>query len=92
MRITERERQILKLLIQGKSNREIADTLNLSVSTVKEYCGRLYSKFSVRNRTGLIIRVISDSVGHDWEVTGSGRLIVNKKAPEARHKGKDASR
>jgi ATP/maltotriose-dependent transcriptional regulator MalT len=48
--ITTREQEVLRLLGDGQSNREIADSLYISESTVKTHLGNLYSKLSVNNR------------------------------------------
>jgi len=45
-----REKQVWRLLSQGKSNREIAEELQLSMATVKTYLRRLYSKLGVASR------------------------------------------
>ena len=49
--LTEREHEILTLLAQGRSDREIAQQLILTVGTVKWYNRQLYSKLGVNNRT-----------------------------------------
>ena len=49
--LTQRERQILGLLADGLTNREIADRLYLSHETVKWYNKQLYGKLGVSNRT-----------------------------------------
>ncbi|MCC6612418.1 MAG: tetratricopeptide repeat protein [Anaerolineae bacterium] len=49
--LTDREQEILRLLEQGLSDREIADALVLSVGTVKWYNREIYSKLGARNRT-----------------------------------------
>lgn len=56
--ITNREKEILDLLLQGKSNRIIAKELHLSLPTVKQHCSRLYAKFEVCNRTELAVRIL----------------------------------
>jgi predicted ATPase/DNA-binding CsgD family transcriptional regulator len=48
--LTERERQVLGLLAQGKSNRELADELVLSLHTVKWHNRQIYGKLGVTNR------------------------------------------
>ena len=45
--ITEREREVLKLVAEEHSNREIADQLFLTVGTVKWYLTNLYSKLII---------------------------------------------
>jgi DNA-binding NarL/FixJ family response regulator len=49
--LSEREREVLALLAQGASNREIAAELYLSIDTVKTHLRRLFSKLEVSNRT-----------------------------------------
>ena len=49
--ISDREYQVLELLAQGHSNREIADQLFVSPNTVKTHLGNLYSKLEVSRRT-----------------------------------------
>ncbi len=48
--LNEHERQILALLAEHQSNQEIADTLFLSLNTVKWYAHQIYSKLEVSNR------------------------------------------
>ncbi|CAH0992674.1 putative csgAB operon transcriptional regulatory protein [Sinobacterium norvegicum] len=48
--LTCRERQILALLAQGKSNNDIAEDLYLSSHTVRTHLYNLYKKISVKNR------------------------------------------
>ena len=49
--ITKRELEILELIAQGLSNREIADKLFVSENTVKTHSSRLFDKLSARRRT-----------------------------------------
>lgn len=49
--LSERELEVLYLLAQGLSNREIADRLVLAVGTVKVHTRNIYSKLDVSNRT-----------------------------------------
>jgi predicted ATPase/DNA-binding CsgD family transcriptional regulator len=48
--LTEREHEVLQLLAQGKSNRQLADELVLSLHTVKWYNRQIYGKLGVENR------------------------------------------
>jgi LuxR family maltose regulon positive regulatory protein len=49
--LTEREQEILRLLSEGFSNREIADRLVVAVSTVKSHINSLYGKLGTHRRT-----------------------------------------
>jgi DNA-binding NarL/FixJ family response regulator len=53
--ITERERQVLQLLAEGRSNKEIAARLELSPNTVKTHIARLFEKLRVTRRTEAIL-------------------------------------
>ena len=52
--LTERERDVLKLLIDGLSNNEIADRLIISPSTVKYHIGNIYTKLGVDSRVAAV--------------------------------------
>jgi DNA-binding NarL/FixJ family response regulator len=49
--LTERELQVLQLISQGKSNREIAQTLYLTEGTVKNYVSQILAQLELRDRT-----------------------------------------
>ncbi len=49
--LTEREREVLALLSQGASNREVAVELYLSIDTVKTHVRKVFTKLGVGNRT-----------------------------------------
>lgn len=52
--ITEREKEIIILILKGKSNREIEDELFISLGTVKNHLYNIYKKLKVKSRTQLI--------------------------------------
>lgn len=54
--LTPREREVLALLAQGSSNKEIARQLGLSPDTVKDHLGRLFLKLDAPDRLGLLNR------------------------------------
>ena len=51
--LTEREKDIVEIMMQGKSNKEIADTLLLSIRTVGTYLNNVYKKTGAPNRFAL---------------------------------------
>lgn len=52
--LTPREREILTLIAQGLTNREIAERLTLSLNTVKTHRLHIYQKLDLHDRAGLI--------------------------------------
>jgi NarL family two-component system response regulator LiaR len=49
--LSEREGEVLSLLAQGLTNKQIAAQLNLQTSTVKQYISKIFSKLNVQSRT-----------------------------------------
>ena len=58
-RLTDREREILQLVAEGRTNREIADRLFISVKTVLRHRTNIMEKLGFHNRTELIKYAIS---------------------------------
>ena len=52
--LTDRERDVLRLLIDGLSNNEIAERLIISPSTVKYHIGNIYNKLGVDSRVAAV--------------------------------------
>lgn len=59
-KLTPREREMVELIYSGKSNREIADMLFLSESTVKTHIYNIFRKMNVKNRIGVICVINGD--------------------------------
>ena len=55
-RLTPREGDVLPLLAQGYSNKEIARSLGVSPDTIKDHLARLYAKLDARDRTDAVGR------------------------------------
>lgn len=53
--LSDRERDVFRLLAEGRSNREIADELFVSAETVKSHVGSVLMKLEVRDRTQAVI-------------------------------------
>ncbi|CAI6046858.1 response regulator [Cohnella sp. JJ-181] len=53
--LTEREREVLLLIAEGKSNKEIGDELHISIKTVKTHVSNLLMKCELEDRTQLAI-------------------------------------
>ncbi len=54
--LTPREHEIINLIIEGLSNKEIAQRLTVTLSTVKWYVNQIYNKMGVRSRVQAIVR------------------------------------
>jgi DNA-binding NarL/FixJ family response regulator len=52
--LSPREREVLQLVVEGKSSIEIADALSLSVKTVETYRSRLMYKLDISDLPGLV--------------------------------------
>jgi NarL family two-component system response regulator LiaR len=52
--LTEREWQVLNLVVQGHSNQQIADAMVISVATVKAHISNILSKLHVASRAEAI--------------------------------------
>jgi DNA-binding NarL/FixJ family response regulator len=63
--LTEREEEILSLVAQGKSNREIARQLFVSLKTVRNHVSNILLKLQVADRAQAVIRARDAGMGHD---------------------------
>jgi DNA-binding NarL/FixJ family response regulator len=57
--LTSREREVLVLLAEGGTNREIAGSLSVSLATVKSHLVRIYAKLEARNRNEALGRAVA---------------------------------
>jgi two-component system, NarL family, nitrate/nitrite response regulator NarL len=70
--LTDRERQIAKLVSSGLSNKEVGRQLNLSAGTIKVHLHNIYQKLEINNRTTLTALAVSDRYnGHPAVSSGS---------------------
>jgi DNA-binding NarL/FixJ family response regulator len=60
--LTEKERQILKLLAGGFSNKEIANTIFLAEGTVKNHVSNILSKLNTRDRTRAVLIALNQGL------------------------------
>ena len=60
--LSAREREVLGWVGRGKSNRDIADILEVSPETVKTYMQRIYAKLDVGDRVGATVKALKLSI------------------------------
>jgi LuxR family maltose regulon positive regulatory protein len=54
--LTRRELEVLRLIAEGASNQEIAETLVIALGTVKKHISTIFAKVEVTSRTQLLVR------------------------------------
>ncbi len=60
--LTDRESQVLTLLVEGKSNSEIADSLSVSVHTAKAHVCSILQKLSVHDRVQAAVKAVKENL------------------------------
>ena len=61
-RLTSREREVLALIVEGQTNRQIAGRLSLSVGTVKIHVEHIIAKLGVSDRTQAAVRAVEQGL------------------------------
>ena len=89
-RLSNREWEVLNLLLQGKSNKLIASSLGISDRTVEFHLKNIYAKFRVSSRIELILK-LGDATG-GLEAAKLGRSTVAGKAEVAENRDRLNSR
>lgn len=70
-RLTPREREVLELLCQGLSNRQIGEVLFIEESTVKVHAQHIYDKVGTRSRTTLAVQAALERADQATSATGN---------------------
>jgi len=60
--LSDREKEILQLMVTGLIKKEIADRLTLSIHTVDTYLRRIYEKLEVNTRTGAVAKALKEGI------------------------------
>ncbi len=60
--LTDREREVLQLIAEGKTSREAAEILSVSVSTVDTHRKKIMDKLSIHNTAGLVKYAIKNKI------------------------------
>jgi DNA-binding NarL/FixJ family response regulator len=64
--LTRREREVLELLAQGRSNKEIAEVLVITTNTVKRHLKAIFNKLEVHSRAAAAAKAISEGIPAEW--------------------------
>lgn len=93
--LSGRERQILRLLASGSTNRQIAAALDLSEHTVKNYVFRIFEKAGVSSRTELMAEALRRAVDAPaaapfHSLPASGLRLIEKRPSERKPKNTKA--
>ncbi len=83
--LSDREIEVLQLVGQGKSNKEIAVDLEISVNTVKVHIGRIFQKINVTSRTEATLFAIEQGI-----VKSPATQIANEEAENSIPQSHDA--
>ncbi|HEY9687850.1 MAG TPA: response regulator transcription factor [Coleofasciculaceae cyanobacterium] len=59
---TRREKEIVRLLMSGKSNKEISENLQISIYTVKAHLNHIYKKLGISDRTQVAIKALQENI------------------------------
>lgn len=66
--LSNREEEVVKLLLQGKSNKLIAASLGISERTVEFHLKNIYVKFQVSSRVELVLKLGDSAVAHNRDI------------------------
>jgi two-component system NarL family response regulator len=80
--LTERELAVLKTLVQGKTNREIAEALSITEWTVKGHLKQIFAKLEVTDRTQAVTAALRRGYVHLDELRDPPRQVRSNVPPE----------
>ena len=60
--LTERELEVLSLVMRGKTNREIAEELMVSTHTIKAHVSAIMQKIGGRTRVDIVVKALREGI------------------------------
>lgn len=69
--LSRREREVLGLLAQGKTNKEIAEALCITPNTVKRHLKSIFAKLDVHTRAAAVAKAVEGGVAVEWPASGT---------------------
>lgn len=79
--LSNRERDVAQLLLEGKSNKLIASSLGISIRTVEFHLRNIYEKFEVSSRVELVLKLRNTTAGTEAKLVDS-TVAANRAAVE----------
>lgn len=73
--LSKREKEVVQLLLQGKSNKQIALALRITVRTVEFHLKNIFGKFQVGSRTELILKLRESTVADQRKSNENGDIL-----------------
>jgi DNA-binding CsgD family transcriptional regulator len=77
--LTERELQVLRLLGEGRSNKDTASTLHISDQTVKNHISHIFAKLGVNDRTSAVLFALSQGWIKNDDIEHSRSILDNNR-------------
>jgi DNA-binding CsgD family transcriptional regulator len=84
VRLSRREIEVLQLLLEGKGNKQIAGSLDISIRTVEFHLKNIYAKFQVTSRIELILK-LGNATGK-FEIKKLGYSTVDRPGKKAENR------
>jgi DNA-binding CsgD family transcriptional regulator len=81
--LSKREKEVLKLVLQGKGNKQIALLLDISIRTVEFHLKNIYAKFQVSSRIELVLKL-----GHATKIEELGYSTVERRGENTENGGR----
>lgn len=75
-KLSNREQEVIKLLLEGKSNKQIASVLSISERTVEFHLKNIYEKFQVSSRIELVLKLGKAAGGAESEKLGASTVAT----------------
>ena len=72
--LTEREKEVVRCILEGKSNKQIASALSISLRTVEQHLTNIYDKLGVANRSEAFVLLVSKLHGIDLRLSAQVQI------------------